>query len=146
MHPAFEGLLNFLGRLLLVGIFLMSGVMKIPNFQATADGMAKKGMVATQIFLAGAIAFEIVGAISVIIGFKARYGAFLLAVFLVPTTLIFHAFWKIDPHNMQEMQNEMGNFMKNFAMFGALLMIIARGTGPWSIDNLFTRHEPPAPV
>ena len=79
-----------IGRILLVLIFLNSGIGKIGNFEGTAQYMAKFGMPYTNFFLLGAIFFELVGSITVILGYFTRFGALLLLIFLIPTTLIFH--------------------------------------------------------
>jgi putative oxidoreductase len=132
MSTALEGPLNLAGRILLSLIFFASGAGKIGTFDQTADFMASKGMAAPRLFLAGAIALELAGSISVASGFQARWGALLLAIFLVPAALIFHNFWtETDP---QAWQNQMANFMKNVALFGAMVIVIARGPGPWSFD------------
>ena len=126
--------MTVLGRVLLCTIFFMAAVgNKIPNFQAVAGYMAKEGVPAPQIMLAGAIVFLIVGSISVVLGYKARIGAFLLLVFLVLATYFFHDFWTLsDPQARQE---QMIQFMKNLALMGAMLLVIANGTGPMSLDR-----------
>jgi putative oxidoreductase len=96
-------------------------------------------MVAAPLFLAGAIAFELAGSISVATGFKARFGAMLLAIFLVPAAIILHNFW-IETDEMAQ-QNQMAHFMKNVALFGAMVIIMARGAGPWSLDARMS-HKP----
>ena len=122
MPNSLEKPLVLVGRMLLTLIFVMSGVGEIFAFNDTTSQMASKGMVATPFFLVGAIAFDIVGGLSVLVGFKARLGALLLIVFLVPATLIFHNFWTLEG---QQWQMEMSNFMKNLALIGALLLIVA---------------------
>ncbi len=117
-----------IGRILLVLIFLKSGVGKIENFQGTAQSMASHGMPYTNFFLIGAIFFELVGSITVISGYFARFGAVLLLIFLIPTTLIFHNIFK-DPQMMIQ-------FMKNVSMFGGLLVLLSFGPGRFSIDFL----------
>ncbi len=117
-----------IGRILLVLIFLKSGVGKIENFQGTAQSMASHGMPYTNFFLIGAIFFELVGSITVILGYFARFGAVLLLIFLIPTTLIFHNIFK-DPQMMIQ-------FMKNVSMFGGLLVLLSFGPGRFSIDFL----------
>jgi putative oxidoreductase len=125
-----EGLKSFawfVGRILLVLIFLNSGIGKIGNFEGTAQYMAKFGMPATTFFLMGAIFFELVGSIAVILGLFTRLGAGLLLLFLIPTTLIFHTNFA-DP-NMKI------HFMKNVAMFGGLLVLLSTGPGRFSLDH-----------
>ncbi len=117
------------GRILLVVIFLKSGIGKIEHFAGTAQYMAKAGMPYTTFFLLGAIFIEIVCSIAVILGFLTRLGAVLLLLFLIPTTLIFHG-------NFAD-QGQMIHFMKNVSMFGGLLLLLATGPGRLSIDYLF---------
>jgi putative oxidoreductase len=117
-----------IGRILLVLIFLKSGVGKIENFQGTAQYMASYGMPYTNFFLVGAIFFELVGGITVILGYFARFGALLLLIFLIPTTLIFHNTF-VDPKMMIQ-------FIKNVSMFGGILVLLAVGPGRLSLDYL----------
>jgi len=119
------------GRILLALIFLMSGIMKIPNWEGTAGYMEFMGMPMVTVFLIGAVVLEIGGSLSVILGYKARWGALALIVFTIPTTLIFHAYWAVDPEQMQIQQIM---FMKNLAIIGGLLVIMANGAGPLSFD------------
>ena len=118
----------FIGRILLILIFLNSGIGKIGNFEGTAQYMAKFGMSNTSFFLFGAIIFEMVGSITVILGYFTRFGALLLLIFLIPTTLIFHTNFA-DP--MQKIQ-----FMKNLSMFGGCFILLAAGAGRFSLDYL----------
>ena len=114
------------GRFLLSLIFVMSGVHKIMAWDQTATQMEGEGMPAVPLLLVGAIAFELLGGLSVMLGVKARIGAVALFLFLIPTTLIFHDFWTYEG---QEQQMQMINFMKNLAIMGGLLVVAARGPG-----------------
>jgi putative oxidoreductase len=122
-----------IGRILLVLIFLQSGIGKIMNFQGTVEYMAKFGMPYTNFFLIGAIFLELVGSITVITGYYARLGAFLLVIFLIPTTLIFHTNFS-DP-------NQQIHFMKNVSMFGGLLVLLMVGAGRFSLDYLLREKK-----
>jgi putative oxidoreductase len=127
-----QGLLALLGRLMIAAIFLMSAVgNKIPKFNDVAGYMAAEGVPQPKILLAGAIAFLILGALSLVLGYKARLGALLLLVFLAAATYYFHDFWKA-PQDQQ--QTEMIQFMKNLALMGTMVFIMANGAGPWSLD------------
>ena len=133
MNRTIRGILAVIGRLMLAAIFLLSSVGKLTNFNGTAGMMADKGIPAAQIMLVGAIAFEIAGGLSIVLGYKPRIGAILLLVFLVLATYFFHDFWKIaDP---KEKQEQMVQFLKNLAIMGAMVLIIANGTGPMSLDD-----------
>jgi putative oxidoreductase len=129
------------GRFLITFIFLRSAIGKITGFTAVASMMAKKGMPFAEVFLVGAIALEIAGGLMVLLGWHARLGALLLAVFLVPATLVFHNFWAMDPSQMREAINQANHFYKNVSMLGALVFIIGMGPGALSL-----RPERPAPA
>ena len=119
-----------IGRLLVVLIFLKSGAGKIDNFGGTAQYMASHGIAPyTNFFLVGAIFCELAGSITLILGYYARFGAMLLLIFLIPTTLIFHS-------NFGD-QIQMIMFMKNVSMFGGLLVLLAVGAGRFSLDYFF---------
>jgi putative oxidoreductase len=90
--------------------------------------MAKFGMPNTTLFLLGAIVFELLGSITVILGYFTRFGALLLLIFLIPTTLIFHTNF-VDP--MQKI-----HFMKNVSMLGGCFILLAAGAGRFSLDYL----------
>jgi len=128
------------GRILITAIFLVSGYHKIVGFAAVSGMMAKMGMPMPDLLLAGAIAFEIGGALMVLLGWHACLGALLLVVFTVPATLIFHNFWAVDA---AQYQNQFNHFMKNAAMIGGLLYIMAMGPGPFSVqkDGASTRTQ-----
>jgi putative oxidoreductase len=74
----------------------------------------------------------VAGGLSVVLGFHARVGAWLLVLFLVPVTLMMHAFWSVPEPQAAQMQ--MVSFMKNLSMLGGALMIAYFGAGPLSLD------------
>lgn len=118
------GIVALLGRVLLALIFVLSGLHKISNFSGTQQMMADHGMPYTPVFLIGAILVEVIGGLSVLVGYRARIGATVLALFLIPTTLIFHSG-----------AAEQVNFMKNLSIIGGLLMVAAHGSGSVSLDR-----------
>ncbi len=143
MPATLQGVLAVLGRTLLSAIFLLSALgNKIPNYRAVAEVMGGEGVPAPQVLLAGAIAFLIVGGLSLILGFHARIGATLLLIFLVLATYYFHDFWTVaDPKAQQEQSIQ---FFKNLALMGAMILVIANGVGPWSLDARRARAATPA--
>ena len=120
------------GRILITLIFLRSAYGKITGFSTVAGVMAKKGMPFAEFLLAGAIVFELAGALMILLGWNARWGALLLAVFMVPATLIFHNFWAVEP---AQLTNQLNHFMKNVSMLGALVFIMGMGSGPLSLKD-----------
>jgi putative oxidoreductase len=81
----------------------------------------------------------IVGALSIIFGYKARWGAWILVAFLVPVTLTMHAYWKLTDPAAIHIQQAM--FAKNLSMLGAALLITQFGAGRISIDDWKKDHE-----
>jgi putative oxidoreductase len=135
-----RGFVAVVGRVLLCAIFFLSAAgEKIPNFSGVAALMASKGIPAPQLMLMGAIVFLLAGSLSIIFGYRSQVGAGLLLVFLVLATYYFHDFWAVaDP---QAKQQAMIEFMKNLALMGAMLLIIANGTGPWSLGASSSSHK-----
>jgi len=138
MFQVLRGPLTVLGRLLLCTIFFMAAVgNKIPHFSDVAKIMESVGVPAPELLLAGAIVFLLVGSLSVIVGYKARVGAALLLTFLVLASYYFHPFWKLEGQAQQE---QIIQFMKNLSMMGAMLFVIANGSGPMSVDSLLHKR------
>jgi len=121
-----------LGRLLLAYIFVLSGIGKIGSFTATAAYMASKGMPLPELLLVGALLVELGGGVLLILGWNARLAALALFLFLIPTTLIFHGYWGLDPAAAGA---QMIHFNKNLAIMGGMVYIIAFGAGPLSLDS-----------
>ncbi|HEV7674077.1 MAG TPA: DoxX family protein [Candidatus Angelobacter sp.] len=109
-----------LGRVLLSVIFILSGLGKLPHFHDVAGMMASKGIPLASLALVVTLFIEIGGGLMVLTGFKARYAALVIAVWLIPVTLIFHHFWGIPAAQQQE---QMINFLKNVAIMGGLLIL-----------------------
>ena len=80
------------GRVMISTIFLMSGLMKIGNFVGTSGYMAKMGVPMSDIALAVTIIVEVGGAAMIIVGWNARLGAAALFLWMIPVSLMFHAF------------------------------------------------------
>jgi putative oxidoreductase len=136
------------GRLLLCLIFVMSAAGKVTDWGPPAQMIADKGLPAPDALLAIAVALELIGGVSVILGFQARWGAVALLLFLVPVSLIMHNFWTIE--DPAQRVGQMINFMKNVSIAGGLLLVLAVGPGPCSVDNLLAAkrkpHEPLRPA
>ena len=117
-----------IARTFLSIIFLRSGITKIMGFAGTQEYMAAQGIPSglTGMLLVAAIALELLGGLSVLLGYRARWGAIALIIFLIPATLIFHINFA---DSMQVIQ-----FFKNLAIMGGLLMLVVYGSGPMSLD------------
>jgi len=113
------------GRVLIALIFVMSGVNKLANFAGTQAYMDSAGV--PGVLLPLVIAVELLGGLAIILGWHTRLAAFLLAGFTLLSGILFHA------NFADQMQTIM--FMKNLAIAGGFLLIVALGAGPYSIDN-----------
>ncbi len=119
--------LPLFGRICLCLIFFNGAIGNLSTFSETQARMAEMGLPIPTVLLAGNIIFQLVGAISLLLGFKVQWGAVILIIFLIPTTLIFHDFW-VNPE-------ESIAFFKNLGLIGGLLLLIASGAGAVSLDS-----------
>jgi len=124
--------LLLLGRVLLGAIFVVAGFSKLMTFNASMAMMASQGIPMAGIALALAIVFELGGGLMVVLGYKARLGALMLFVFIIPVTFVFHSFWGMEG---AEMANQSHHFLKNLSMMGGCLYVMACGAGAYSIDK-----------
>jgi putative oxidoreductase len=116
-----------IGRILLATIFVLSGFGKLMAPAATIGYIESSGLPFATLGLAIAIAVELGGGLLLAAGYKTRLVAAVLAGFSVVTGLAFH-------HAIGD-QNQMIHLLKNFAMAGGLLQVVAFGAGAYSIDN-----------
>ena len=114
-----------LGRLFLAMIFIQSGLSKMSDYAATQGYMDAMGVSSTMLPLV--IALEVVGGIAIVIGFKARLVALAMAGFSLLSALLFHT--NFSDHTQTIM------LMKNIAIAGGFLMIVAHGAGAYALDN-----------
>jgi putative oxidoreductase len=119
-------------RILLSGMFIYSGFGKIGGFDGLVGYIASKGMPWPPLMGVGAIVAELGGGLLLLIGWKARWAALAIFLFLIPTTLVFHPFWGIPPEQVMAQQI---NFMKNVTIMGGMLMVWAFGPGRLSLDR-----------
>ena len=131
-NPALANAAALIGRILIAIIFIKAGWGKIGGWEGTAGYMASKGLPLVPVLLAGTILIELGGGLMLALGWKARWAALAIFLWLIPVTFIFHAFWGIDA---AQVQNQMNPFLKNVAIMGAMLMLFAFGPGAYSVDK-----------
>tara|TARA_B100000886_G_C20174650_1_gene387541 strand:+ start:179 stop:586 length:408 start_codon:yes stop_codon:yes gene_type:complete len=117
--------LDLLGRVLISLLFLLNGYFKVINYDGTLEWMESYGV--PGIFLTPAIILEIAAPILVIIGYKTKIAAGLLAIFCLTTALVFHTDFS---NQMQTI-----SFLKNIGLAGGFLIIVVNGSRKFSIDN-----------
>jgi putative oxidoreductase len=134
-----------LGRILLSLLFVVAGIQKLMNIRATADMVA-----ATKIpipddivpYLGGipkyealgylVAAIELICGLMVLIGLKARWGALVLIVFTAATIILVHHFWDMSG---EAFNSNLTEALKNLSIMGGLLLVVAVGAGPSSVDR-----------
>jgi len=132
MNATLQNFTALAGRTLLAVLFVVSGFGKVTGFAGTAAYMASKGMPMPEALLVGAIVVELLGGLMIVAGWKSRWAALAIFLFLIPTTLIFH-----NPAGLagQEAQTQMIHLMKNVSIMGGMLLLAAFGPGAWSVDR-----------
>jgi putative oxidoreductase len=116
------------GRLLIALTFAMSGLSKLADYGMTIGVISASRLpLPAPLAYAGAVAAEIICSVMLIAGFRTRAAALILALYTIATAVFFHADFA-DPDNII-------HFMKNVAMTGGLLQVVAFGAGAFSIDN-----------
>jgi putative oxidoreductase len=123
-----QNLVALAARTFLALIFVRSGIGKLFfEFAETQEQIAQAGVPLPWLMLIFTIAFQIIGGICIILGYKAKLGAILLLIFIIPATLVFHN-PAVDP-------SQSIDFWKNLSIIGGLLMIAAFGAGSLSLDS-----------
>jgi len=126
---------DLLGRILISAIFFYEGIDSILFAEKTKLTMAEYHITWRPDFLLySSIVFLMIGATMLLIGYRVRFGVWLLLIYWLPVTFIVYSFWD-DP--MPEQRLHAILFMKNIAVAGGLLMIAAHGSGKYSIQRLF---------
>ncbi|HEX5650509.1 MAG TPA: DoxX family protein [Steroidobacteraceae bacterium] len=138
MHT-YEKAADLSGRILISAMFLNAGLGKISGYAGTQGYMEAVGVPGALLPLV--IALEVLGAAAIIVGYRTRIVAASLAAFTVMAAVLFHS----GADQMQQLL-----FMKNLAVAGGFLFLVARGAGDWSLDarreRLTSTGEPLAAV
>jgi putative oxidoreductase len=126
-----------IGRLLYTAIFIPT---VMGHFSSkTIAYAAHQGVPMAGFLVPASGIIATIGALSILFGYQAKIGAWLLVLFLVPVTLMMHNFWAVADPRAAGMAHTM--FMKNMSMLGAALMITYFGAGPVSIDELIRNRR-----
>lgn len=141
--PQTEALGILVGRILLALIFIISGLHKLFDFTEVSSGLAAQGIAAAGFFLVIALLVELIFGLGVLFGVFARASALILALYLIPVTLIFHDFWSLTgPSYMAQFFS----FWKNVAIAGGLILVASAGPGEGATldrpEPVTSRDEP----
>jgi putative oxidoreductase len=132
MADSSGGVVPLIGRILMSQIFILAGIIKVMNFSMMTGYVAAAHLPLPKVSLAIAAAIEILGGLAILTGFHTRFAAWIVFLFLIPTTLLFHNFWAMQG---AERQDNIGHFQKNVAIMGGLLILAAYGAGRYSLDS-----------
>lgn len=122
---------SLIGRILLSSLFILSGISKFSGFSGTAGYLGSKGMPLPAVALSIAMAIELLGGLAILTGFHTKVVAWIVFLYLIPTTCMFHDFWAMQGAARNDNQI---HFMKNLAIMGGLLILAANGAGGFSCD------------
>lgn len=114
-------------RICLSLIFFKAGISHITGFSGFVELIGSQGLPLAGLLAVGTIVFQLLGAISLVLGYKANTGAILLIIFLIPASLMFH--------NPIADPSQWNDFLKNIGLIGGLLMVVCAGSGTLSIDG-----------
>lgn len=120
-----------LGRLLLAAIFLHEAFAKLTGYATAIAYMEAFGVPGALLPLA--IGFELGCGLLIVIGYRTRIAALLLAAFCVATAFLFHT--RLGD------RNQLLHFEKDLAIAGGFLVLAARGAGALALDALRARRD-----
>jgi putative oxidoreductase len=119
------------GRLLFSWIFVTAS---FNHFKSqTIAYAASQGVPLASISVPFSGVLALLGGLSILFGYRAKIGGWLIALFLAAVTPMLHNFWAVSDPMMHQIQTVM--FLKNLSMLGGALLIAQFGAGPWSLDN-----------
>jgi putative oxidoreductase len=125
-----NNVVSLAGRILLSAIFIFSGIGKMAAF-SMYTGYASARLPMPSVAIAVAIVVEVLGGLAILAGFQTRIAAWIVFLYLIPTTFVFHNFWALE--GAAKMDNQ-AHFFKNVAIMGGLLILAANGAGGASVD------------
>lgn len=126
-----QNLLALIGRALIVALFLPFGYSAITGFAGTVRYITSAGVPLPEVAAGIAIFVEVVLALLLLVGYQTRWVALGIAIFTLAVSFIFHPFWDVPAAQLVAQKT---NFLKNMAIAGGLLGILAWGPGSWSLD------------
>jgi putative oxidoreductase len=125
-----------LGRILLGGIFVLSGYGKLMGLSAFAASLERNGVPFASVMAPIGAAVEFFGGVAIVLGIETRYAAALMVAFVIVATLISHRFWEYQDAARQTQQT---HFLKNMAIIGGFVLLFAQGGGRFAVARLWRR-------
>ena len=128
----YQNILNLVGRLLIVALFLPAGLSKLTGFEGTVGYFTSLGLPVPALAVVVAIVVEVVGSVALILGYQTRLVTVVMAVFTIAANISGHPYWAVPAEQAFVTQLL---FFKNIAVIGGLLVLASAGAGKFSIDG-----------
>jgi putative oxidoreductase len=113
--------------------FILPAIRKINDFAGTSAYMEEHNVPIVSVLLVVTIIIQIVAGVAIIVGFKGKQSAFILAGLTLVISIFMHDFWGMEEGIARS--HELQNFFKNMGIMAGLLMITGLGTGNFSLDQ-----------
>jgi len=126
------GIVPLLGRILISSVFILAGIGKVRGFSGEEMFVASKHLPMPAVALGIAMIIELFGGLAILAGLYTRFAAWIVFLYMIPTTFLFHNFWAMQGAAHDD---NILHFEKNMAIMGGLLILAAFGAGGFSIDS-----------
>lgn len=126
------GIVPLIGRILISAVFIIAGIGKITGFSMEEGFVASKHLPLPAVALGIALVIELVGGLAILVGLYAKFTAWIVFLYMIPTTFLFHNFWTMQGGDRVD---NMLHFEKNLAIMGGLLLLATFGPGSMSVDG-----------
>jgi putative oxidoreductase len=127
---------RLVGRILLGGIFVVSGYGKLMGLAAFAASLEKNGVPYASALAPVGASVEFFGGVAIVIGVEVRAAALLMIAFVIVATLISHRFWELQD---AARRTQLTQFSKNMAIIGGFALLHAAGGGRFAVERLWRR-------
>ena len=124
--------LLLVSRIFIAALFLVAGTRKLLAYAGTVGYFTKLGFPAADAFAVAAIVIEIGCGLMLLAGWRTRWAAWLLVVFVAIATAMAHRFWEFEP---AQLNNQLNHFLKNLAVIGGLVFVASFGPGRLALDK-----------
>ncbi|NBC24286.1 MAG: DoxX family membrane protein [Bacteroidetes bacterium] len=135
-----KDILDVVARILISSFFFYEAADYMIFYQLNLDKMVAYGLTwNTELWLVGATFFLVLSGIMVLIGYRVRLAGLILLSYWLPLTFIVHDWWTLEPGEGRRIQSAL--FVKNLAILGALMLLMANGSGRFSVRRLLDRRK-----
>jgi putative oxidoreductase len=135
-----KNILDIIARVLISSFFFFEAADNMIFYQLNLDKMVAYGLTwNTEVFLVGATFFLVLSGIMLLIGYRVGLAGLILLAYWLPLTIIVHDWWNFDPGEGRRIQSAL--FVKNLAIMGGLLLLMANGSGKYSVRRLLDRQK-----